>query len=459
MSIPQSTSTIPSPAASAHALQCGTPGTGSGSRSRHRPGSTRSPRPTSVRRVGLRTAGHANVPRMAADARAVAETYFAALRERDLDGIAACWAPDGVDELAGQATLTGPDEVRAFFAELFAAVPDFTMTVEETLVEGDRAAVRWSATGTFAGDGAYQGIAPTGERITLTGMDLLQIRDGKLVANHAFPDGMSFARQIGMLPPQGSAAETRLLGAFNAKSRATRRLAGTDAEPVADGVWRVRGGFPRTMNVYLIADEGGGVTLFDAGVPSMAKAITAAAAPLGGINRIVLGHGHPDHRGAAPRLGAPVFDHPDDREDAEGDGGRHYFHVERLRPYARPVYPHLLDLWDGGPVEIAGTVAEGEDVSGFRVVHIPGHAPGLIALFRERDGIALTSDCFYSLDIQTGRYGPPRVPHAAFNLDTEQARASLRKLAALDPRAAWPGHAEPLTEDVRARLEHAAATT
>jgi glyoxylase-like metal-dependent hydrolase (beta-lactamase superfamily II) len=163
--------------------------------------------------------------------------------------------------------------------------------------------------------------------------------------------------------------------------------------------------------------------------------------------------------GAAPRLGVPVFDHPDDREDAEGDGGRRYFHLERLRPYARPVYPYLLDLWDGGPVQIAGTVAEGEDVSGFRTVHIPGHAPGMIALFRERDGLALTSDCFYTLDIQTGRYGPPRVPHAAFNLDAEQARESLRKLAALDPRAAWPGHAEPLTEDVRARLEHAAATT
>jgi hypothetical protein len=55
-SMPQSTSTIPSPAASAQALQCGTPGHGSGSRSRHTPGTTFSPRPTSVRRVGFRIA-------------------------------------------------------------------------------------------------------------------------------------------------------------------------------------------------------------------------------------------------------------------------------------------------------------------------------------------------------------------------------------------------------------------
>ena len=396
---------------------------------------------------------------MAADAREMAETYFAALRERDLDAIAACWAPDGVDDMVGQAELHGPAGVRGFFAELFAAVPDFQFSVDDIIVDGDRAAVRWHATGTFAGEGAYQGIAPTGQAVALSGLDLLEVRDGKLVSNHAFADGMGFARQIGMLPTRGSSAESRALSAFNAKTRAARRLAGTIAEPVAEGVWRVRGGVPRTMNVYLIEDDGGGVTVFDSGPVSMVKAITAAAGRLGGINRVVLGHGHPDHRGAAPRLGAPVYDHAADRADATGDGGRSYFHFERLRPYARPVFPRLLDMWDGGPVPIAGGVDEGDDVSGFTVVHIPGHAPGLIALFRERDRVALTSDCFYTLDIQTLRPAPPQLPHPGFNLDTEQARASLRKLATLAPSAAWPGHAEPVTGDVRAQLEHAADTT
>ena len=60
-----------------------------------------------------------------------------------------------------------------------------------------------------------------------------------------------------------------------------------------------------------------------------------------------------------------------------------------------------MAFWDGGPVEIAGTVDEGDDVSGFRVVHLPGHAPGLIALFRESDRLALTSDCFYVIDPET----------------------------------------------------------
>jgi uncharacterized protein (TIGR02246 family) len=397
---------------------------------------------------------------MAADARRVAETYFAALAARDLDAMAACWAPDGVDNLVGQAEAHGPEGVRAFFAELFQAIPDLALAVDEMVVEGDRAAVLWRASGTFAGDASYQGVAPTGGRVELSGLDLLRVSgDGLITRNDAFPDGMGFARQIGMLPGRGTGSEERVLRAFNARTRAARRLAGSAAEPIADGVWRIRGGVPRQMNVYLVEDDGGGVAVFDAGVRSMVNAIAAAASGLGGINRVVLGHGHPDHRGAAPGLKAPVYCHPDNREDAEGDGGRHYFDYGRLRPYARPVFPQLFELWDGGPVEIAGTVAEGDDVSGFRVVAIPGHAPGMIALYRERDGLALTSDCFYTLDPQSGIHGPPRLPHAAFNLDTEQARASLRKLAELTPSAAWPGHAEPLTGDVAAQLEHVAATT
>ncbi len=401
----------------------------------------------------------ANVRNMAADARAVVTAYFDALTRHDLEAAGACWSPDGIDELVGQATVQGPEGVRAFFGELFAAVPDFAFAVEGMIAESDTVAVLWRATGTFAGDAAYQGIQPTGGRVELRGLDYLTVADGLITANYAFADGMGFARQIGMLPEQGSGAESAMLRAFNARTRAARRLAGTAAEPIADGVWRVRGGMPRFMNVYLIEEEGGGVTVFDAGVRTMAPAIASAASALGGIHRVVLGHAHVDHRGAAPALGAPVFCHADDKEDAEGDAGRHYMDFGKLRPYARPVYPQLFKLWDGGPVSISGTVAEGDDVAGFRVVAIPGHAPGQIALYRERDGVALTSDCFYTLDVQTGLHGPPRLALDAFNLDTEQARASIRKLAGIGPRAAWPGHAEPLTGDVAAQLERAAAET
>jgi hydroxyacylglutathione hydrolase len=205
------------------------------------------------------------------------------------------------------------------------------------------------------------------------------------------------------------------------------------------------------MNVYLLADEGG-VTAFDAGVRGMADAILAAAGGLGGLRRVVLSHGHPDHRGAAPRLGVPILCHPDARAEAEGDGGRSYFDFSKLSVPGRWTLPLAIGLWDGGPVEIAGTV--GDEVAGFRVVEIPGHAPGMIALVR--DGLALTGDGFYVVDEATGRARPPHVPQSAFNRDDAQARDSLRRLAALDLTAAWPGHGEPLRGDVGRELARAA---
>ncbi|MEP6953203.1 MAG: MBL fold metallo-hydrolase, partial [Solirubrobacteraceae bacterium] len=230
-------------------------------------------------------------------------------------------------------------------------------------------------------------------------------------------------------------------------------------EEIADGVWVMRGGFPaKIMNVYFVRD-GDGVLLFDAGIEAMTRAVAGAGAALGGITRVVLGHSHADHRGVAPGLSADVFCHRAERDDAEGDGGLHYFRLDELAWFARPLYPVLLRQWDGGPVEIAGTLDEGDDVAGFEVVHTPGHAPGLITLWRASDRLALASDTFYTLDPQTGRPGHARVPHHAFNPDTEQARASIRKLADLRPATAWAGHVDPLTGNVHSQLHHAADTT
>jgi glyoxylase-like metal-dependent hydrolase (beta-lactamase superfamily II) len=228
---------------------------------------------------------------------------------------------------------------------------------------------------------------------------------------------------------------------------------GRRPERIAEGVWLVRGGFPaKIMNVYLIED-GGGVTLFDAGIAAMADAVAAAAAELGGITRVVLGHADADHRGAAASLGAPVYCHEDDRAAAESPSAfRDYWDFGQLRRPVNAVMPKLLTHWDGGAVTVAGTVAEGDEVAGFRVLHLPGHAPGQIGLFRESDRLALCSDLIYTLDVQTGIPGHPRVPHSAFNLDTDQARDSIRRLAEHEPNSLWPGHANPLRGDVRAQL-------
>jgi hydroxyacylglutathione hydrolase len=232
-------------------------------------------------------------------------------------------------------------------------------------------------------------------------------------------------------------------------------------EKVADGVWLLRGDFRGAMNVYFIED-GDGVVQFDAGTKGMRKKVKAAGEQLGGIKRVVLGHAHADHRGTAPYVGAPVFCHADDVADAESDEAlAPYFDLSTLPvAWIRRLYPFLLRRWDGGAVRIEGTVAEGEEVAGFRVVHFPGHAPGLIGLWRESDRVALVSDTVYLVD--SGRLKPlpegeASVPHPAWAWDHTKAKESVRKLAALDPRVVGAGHERPLrAKSLRATLEAAA---
>lgn len=232
-------------------------------------------------------------------------------------------------------------------------------------------------------------------------------------------------------------------------------------EQVAEGVWRHAGDLKQGMNIYLLAEQDGTVTLFDAGTAGMAAGVRAAAEEIGPIGRIVLGHAHADHRGVAPALGVPVLCHEDERADAEGDGGLHYFSLDRI-PFRLPraVYPKLLAHWDGGPVRIAETLAEGDEICGFTVKHFPGHAPGLIGLWRERDRLAIVSDTVYFVD--SLKFKPvdwANVPNRAFNQDTVAAATSLRKLAALEPAVVAAGHAEPLEGDPkrnRMLLEQAA---
>jgi hydroxyacylglutathione hydrolase len=229
-------------------------------------------------------------------------------------------------------------------------------------------------------------------------------------------------------------------------------------EPIAPRVWLLRGGLTRLMNVYLLEDDDG-VVVFDAGEKGMAKVIAAAGARLGGISRVVLGHGDTDHRGSAPALSkvAPVVCHPDAVGQAEGSGGRDYWQMEKLPTAIRLLhrFTHRF-IWDGGPVKISGTVAAGERIAGFEVIELAGHAPGQIGLWRESDGVALVSDTVY-LTSMTGRPTAAHVPNEAYNLDTDAARASIRRLAALRPRIVGVGHLGPMTgPDVVAELEAAA---
>jgi len=232
-------------------------------------------------------------------------------------------------------------------------------------------------------------------------------------------------------------------------------------ELIADGVWLLQGDLRKSMNIYFLEDDDG-VVQYDAGSRAMRKAARETAARLGGVKRVVLGHAHCDHRGTAPSMGAPVYCHPDEVAEAESPKSIAPYWDLSLLPVApvRWIYPFLLRRWDGGAVRIDGTVSEGDEVTGFRVMHFPGHAPGLIGLWRESDRVALVSDVVYLID--SGRLRPlptgeASVPHPAWNWDHAKAKESVRRLAELEPRVLCAGHAEPLRGDnLRETLERAA---
>jgi steroid delta-isomerase-like uncharacterized protein len=153
-----------------------------------------------------------------------ARSYFEALANRDAEAMAGHWGTEGVDDIVPLGPLRGQEEQKAFFRELFAAVPDLETTVTRVVAGEREAAVEWRMAGTFSG-APFQGVDPTGKPLDMRGVDLLEIEDGAIVAITAYYDGMSFARQIGLMPPRDSSAEQAMKSAFNAATRVRRAVA------------------------------------------------------------------------------------------------------------------------------------------------------------------------------------------------------------------------------------------
>lgn len=150
---------------------------------------------------------------------AIAETYFTAVSDHDLETMTSLWEPGGVGEIHGLLELVVPESYRAWFGNLFAAVPDFELEIVEIVAKGEKAAVRWRATGTFDGTARFEGLAPNGAKLDLAGCDVIAVRDGKLYRNDVYMNAAEMMRQLGALPPAGSAAENALIATLNAKTR------------------------------------------------------------------------------------------------------------------------------------------------------------------------------------------------------------------------------------------------
>lgn len=182
------------------------------------------------------------------------------------------------------------------------------------------------------------------------------------------------------------------------------------------------------MNVYLVED-----VLVDAGTPGARRRIERQLRGLR-LSAHVVTHAHPDHFGSShavcERSGVPLWAGELDVEA-----------IETATPVtAEGRIPKLLGrmkMPDPHPVDRA--LREGDEVAGFAVLDVPGHSPGHIALWRERDGVLLCGDVFFRL---------PRVsaPPDMLTWRPEQNRESMRRLAELKPRLVLFGHGKPLRD-------------
>lgn len=150
------------------------------------------------------------------------EWVFDRINDHDIPSLRKAWTP--------QTRLYFPDEhcvgdeqIARYFAGKIAAIEGFRMEVVSIAATGSDGYVHWRMTGTHVGN--LVGIAATGRQISLDGMDHFVIEDGKVVDNTVVFDQLEFARQVGLVPADGSAPDRLMKGAFNLATRARKRFA------------------------------------------------------------------------------------------------------------------------------------------------------------------------------------------------------------------------------------------
>ncbi|MBL3728091.1 MBL fold metallo-hydrolase [Lysinibacillus sp. HST-98] len=199
--------------------------------------------------------------------------------------------------------------------------------------------------------------------------------------------------------------------------------------------------------------------LIDAGMPKSAdEIISVVEERYGSKSRpkaIILTHGHFDHVGGIIELiemwDVPVYAHR--LEIPFLSGTQNYPEPDPtvnngLVAKMSPIFPNeAINL--GGNLKVLPSDGSVPFMAGFQWIHTPGHSPGHISLFRERDKVLIAGDAFvtvkqeslYKVITQTKEIsGPPQY----FTTDWLAARASIEKLAILKPSVAITGHGLPM---------------
>ncbi len=96
---------------------------------------------------------------------------------------------------------TGLEAVKGMLKSLHAMYPDFTVTTNYMVAEGDLVVSQSTMTGTNSG--SVEGMPATNKRINVDGVDIVRFKDGKGIEHWGYYDAMKMMQQLGMMPPPG----------------------------------------------------------------------------------------------------------------------------------------------------------------------------------------------------------------------------------------------------------------
>ena len=94
--------------------------------------------------------------------------------------------------------VRGPEGMRRYVSMYRSAYPDTHFTIEDQISEGDRVVTRWTGQGTQQGE--LMGIAPTGNQVTLAGIEFDRVSDGKMQETWVNYDALGMMQQLGVAP-------------------------------------------------------------------------------------------------------------------------------------------------------------------------------------------------------------------------------------------------------------------
>lgn len=137
--------------------------------------------------------------RVGDDIRQLLERHYRAWSTADVDGIVACFAPDGaLEDLALEASFEGRSGIREMAVRVLGAMTDLQWTPTLICVEGSTAFTEWRMTGTHEGD--LPRIGPgTGKSFSVPGVSIDEIHGGLIHRHRDYWNLTTYQHQVGLL--------------------------------------------------------------------------------------------------------------------------------------------------------------------------------------------------------------------------------------------------------------------